>query len=110
MIDDGWTRVAALDDLPEARPVRIDVDGSAVLLYRTGERIFAIGNRCTHQGAPLDRGPVRVAGSEATVTCPVHGSVFRLEDGRVARGPATSPVPSFDVRVVDGWIGLRAKN
>lgn len=109
MIDDGWIRVGALDDLPEARPARVDLDGSAVLLYRSGERIFAVGNRCTHQGAPLDRGPVRVAGTEATVTCPVHGSVFRLEDGRVARGPATSPVPSFEVRVSDGSIELRPK-
>ena len=109
MDPDGWTPVTALEDLREARSTKVMLDDTAVLLYRTGERIYAIGNRCSHQGAPLDRGPVKVGGSEATVTCQAHGSRFRLEDGRVLRGPATQPVPAFDVRVQDGTVELRAR-
>ena len=40
--------------------------------------------------------PAIVAG----LTCPWHGSVFRLADGSVARGPATAPQPTFQARVV----------
>jgi Ferredoxin subunits of nitrite reductase and ring-hydroxylating dioxygenases len=109
MADDAWIPVMALEDLPDSKARRADLDGVAVLLYRAGERLFAIGNRCTHQGAPLDRGPVRVGGSEATVTCPAHGSVFRLTDGAVVRAPAHDPVPAFEVRVLEGRIELRAK-
>jgi nitrite reductase/ring-hydroxylating ferredoxin subunit len=105
--DDGWMPVTSLDDLPVGRATRVDLDGTQILLYRSDVRIYAIGNRCTHQGAPLDRGRVHVGPSEATVTCPVHGSVFRLTDGAVIRSPATSPVASFEVRVDDGSIALR---
>ena len=66
--------------------------GDQVMLHRSGDTIYAVRNRCTHQGAPLDRGPVKIGGSEATVTCPFHGSTFRLGDGGVMRGPAVEPV------------------
>jgi nitrite reductase/ring-hydroxylating ferredoxin subunit len=104
---DGWVQVTSLEDLPVGRPTRVDLDETPILLYRSQERIFAIANRCTHQGAPLDRGRLRVGGSEVTVTCPAHGSVFRLADGMVVRSPATSPVASFEVRVDDGSVSLR---
>jgi nitrite reductase/ring-hydroxylating ferredoxin subunit len=109
MVDEeaGWTPAAALDDLTQGKGRRVDIGGEAVLLVRAGERVFAIGNRCTHQGAPLDRGRVQAGGSLATVTCRAHGSMFGLEDGRVVRGPATRPVAAYDTRVVDGTVELR---
>lgn len=30
------------------------------------------------------------------VTCPWHGSTFRLADGGIVRGPASSPQPSYE--------------
>ena len=36
------------------------------------------------------------------LTCPWHGSSFRVADGSVARGPATAPQPVFQVREVGG--------
>jgi len=107
MSDEGWCAVLALEELVDRRPIRTDLEGTQVLLYRADDRIFAIGNRCTHQGAPLDRGNVRVQGSEATVTCPAHGSMFRLTDGAVVRAPAPGPVPAFETRVRDGMVELR---
>jgi len=109
MSDDAWTPVMPVADLPDRRATRADVDGTQVLLYRAGDRIFAIGNRCTHQGAPLDRGAVKVLDSLATVTCPAHGSVFRLTDGGVVRAPAPRPVPAFETRVTDGTVELRPR-
>ena len=105
--DDGWRPVIASDDLPESRGTRVMFDDAPVLLYRAGDRIYAIGARCTHQGAPLERGPIKVGGSLATVTCQAHGSMFRLDDGSVMRGPATEPVPAYHVRVSSGNIELQ---
>lgn len=104
---EGWIRVAALDDLLEGEGVRVEAAGITVLLVRAGETVYAIGNRCTHQGAPLDRGRVTLSGSLATATCPAHGSMFGLADGRVTRGPATEPVAAFETRVVDGAVEVR---
>lgn len=105
--EDGWTSTVAFDDLVDGRGVRVSVDDVGVLLVRSGEQVYAIGSRCTHQGAPLDRGPLRLTGSDPTVTCPAHGSMFRLQDGTVVRGPAARPVPSFDARVAEGIVQLR---
>jgi nitrite reductase/ring-hydroxylating ferredoxin subunit len=107
VVDEGWLSVIALEDLPEARSTVVELEETRVMLYRTGDRIFAIGARCTHQGAPLDRGVVKVGGSLATVTCPAHGSMFSLTDGSVIRSPATRPVPAYNVRVEAGMVQLQ---
>lgn len=109
-MEDAWAAAVALDELRRDRATHVELDDGPVLLYRTAERIYAIGNRCTHQGAPLDRGPVRAGRSLATVTCPAHGSMFRLEDGSVVRGPAHEPVPAYDVRVTSGTVELRRRS
>jgi nitrite reductase/ring-hydroxylating ferredoxin subunit len=106
---DGWLRAVPLDALLDARPRRILVDGTEAFVVRNGEALYAIGLRCTHQGAPLDRGVLRLTGSPLTVTCPAHGSMFDLTDGQVRRGPAMHPVPVFDVRAVDGIVEVRPR-
>ena len=105
-----WADVGGHESLPEGRPVRVEVGGALVLLVRAGERMLAIGNQCTHQGAGLDRGVVKIAGSVRTITCPAHGSMFDLETGRVMRPPATKPVPVYDVKVEDGRVYVRPRD
>ena len=109
MSEDGWTQVGALDDLPEGRGTMVEVGADHALVVRSGDRVFAVADRCTHQGASLSRGPVRITDSLATVTCAAHGSQFRLDDGRVLRGPAARPVAVYDVRIEDGVVGLRPR-
>jgi nitrite reductase/ring-hydroxylating ferredoxin subunit len=104
-----WANVAGLADLIERKPVRVAVSDSAVLLLKSNDQVFAIGNQCTHQGAGLDKGVVKITGSVRTVTCPAHGSTFRLDDGKVMRPPATKPVPVYDVKVEDGRVYVRPR-
>lgn len=80
-----------------------------MLIVRAGEEVVAVGNQCTHQGAGLDRGVIKIAGSVKTVTCPAHGSTFNLETGKVMRPPATKPVPVYDVKVEDGRVFVRPR-
>jgi nitrite reductase/ring-hydroxylating ferredoxin subunit len=107
--DDGWVAALPLASLHDGRPERVLVDGVDVLVVRDGERLFAIGNRCTHQGAPLSKGRLTFSGSIASVTCPVHGSTFDLASGAVMRAPATRPEPAYDVRVDDGVVEVRER-
>ncbi len=86
------------------------VDGVPVLVVRAGEGLFATGDLCTHQGAELHRGVVKIAGSVRTVTCPAHGSMFNLETGKVMRPPATKPVPVYDVKIEDGRVYVRPRD
>jgi nitrite reductase/ring-hydroxylating ferredoxin subunit/uncharacterized membrane protein len=102
-----WTPVLEESGLPEATPVRVEVDGTGILLYRRAGRILAIGSRCSHAGGPLHEG--EIDGDGLCVRCPWHGSVFRLEDGGVVHGPANVPQMAYDVRSTSGKLEVRAR-
>ena len=42
--------------------------------------------------------------ADGCLTCPWHGSVFRVTGGAVVRGPAAAPQPVFEVREAGGAI------
>ena len=107
-MDDGWIAAMPLAELEDRRAARVEVDGQGVLLTRDGDRLFAVGSRCTHQSAPLQKGVLRF-GSLPEVTCPLHGSIFGLTDGRVLRGPATTSIAAYDVRVSEGTVEVRPR-
>jgi nitrite reductase/ring-hydroxylating ferredoxin subunit len=110
MASDGWEAVLATDALPAKALTHVEVGGQPALVYRLGEAIFAISNRCTHAGMVLDRAQVQATGADAILTCPAHGSRFTLSDGKVRRGPATQPLTAYDAREVDGQIELRPRS
>jgi nitrite reductase/ring-hydroxylating ferredoxin subunit len=74
------------------------------VLIRKGGRLHALADRCSHRGCPLHDGTLN---DDETLTCPCHGSTFRL-DGALVKGPATSPQPAFDVRANEGAVEIRA--
>jgi nitrite reductase/ring-hydroxylating ferredoxin subunit len=104
-----WTEVTSPGGLVDRKPVRVSVGEEPVLLLKANDELFAIGSQCTHQGAPLDKGVVKISGSVRTVTCPAHGSTFRLDDGKVMRPPASKPVPAYDVKVEGGRMWIRPR-
>jgi nitrite reductase/ring-hydroxylating ferredoxin subunit/uncharacterized membrane protein len=99
-----WKDVAALDDLKEGKPLRVQAGSTPILLLRRGNRIQAIGATCPHLGGPLDKG--KIDGN--TVACPWHNSVFCLDDGALIHGPATVPVVAYEVKVDNGRVSVRA--
>ena len=102
-----WTPALDEADLPEGKPVNVDVQGNGVLLYRKDGRVLAIGSRCSHAGGPLHEGEID---REAEyVTCPWHQSVFRLTDGSVVHGPASIPQAAYEVRTEGGKIEIRSR-
>jgi len=103
-----WTAAMRLVELPERTGTRANAGEADLLLYRAGDRIIAVSNRCTHQGAPLHRDVVRESGSLLTVTCPLHGSTFQLPDGRVMRGPAMAGLPVYEARVIGDMLEVRS--
>ncbi len=105
-----WTQVADLDSVPESKALRVEAFGMTVLVLRSGDAVYAVANRCTHQGAPLDHGVTKPLDPVPTVTCPAHGSVFSLADGHVRRGPAATPLQAFETRVNDGSVELRPRS
>ncbi|MGY1452879.1 Rieske 2Fe-2S domain-containing protein [Streptomyces sp. SS8] len=104
VVGPGWHPVGDMADLPVGEPVRRYAGETPVVVVReTGGQVHALADRCSHMAGPLSQGTV----ADGCVRCPWHGSVFRLADGWNVRGPATSPQPVFETRVVDGRVEAR---
>ncbi|MGD9990227.1 Rieske 2Fe-2S domain-containing protein [Pseudonocardia sp.] len=102
---DDWQTIGPVADLPDGTPVCRRAGAVDVLVVRRGDDVSVLSNRCPHLSAPLHDGELDAATGE--ITCPWHGSVFRLDDGSVVHGPATAPVPGFATRVTDGVLQAR---
>ncbi len=98
-----WTTTVSSFDVPDGRPVKTDVAGNPVLLFRFNGTVYGIDATCNHAGGPLEEG--RIDG--CFVQCPWHDSVFDLRDGSIKHGPATRPQAAFDVRERDGKVEVR---
>lgn len=103
---DAWTDTGVdASALGHGEAKRVEVDGVPVMLLKDHTAIYAASPVCTHLEGPLDEGPV----DGSCVTCPWHGSVFDMTNGKVVHGPATSPLPVFETRVVSGRIEVRSR-
>ena len=100
-----WRRALDEVELADGERRLVEVDGVGVLVGRERGRLYALANRCCHRGGPLHKGTV----ANGEITCPWHGSTFRITDGSLVRGPAAYPQPVYDVRVLDGSIEVRAR-
>jgi nitrite reductase/ring-hydroxylating ferredoxin subunit/uncharacterized membrane protein len=103
-VPEDWTPVGSLYELPDGKPAKRVIDDVPILLYRTGEQITAMLERCAHETGPLSEGEVIGTGADACVVCPWHGSTYRLRDGRVVHGPAGNDQPLLRSRVRDGVV------
>jgi len=100
-----WTPVLSESELADGEHRKVDAGKVSVLLYRSGAGILALDSVCSHMGGPLEEGTI----ADGCVTCPWHGSTFRLGDGHIVRGPATTPQPSYEARVNDGQVEVRRR-
>jgi nitrite reductase/ring-hydroxylating ferredoxin subunit/uncharacterized membrane protein len=90
-------------ELKDDTPTRALYNSVPILLVRSGGRIFALAETCSHFSGPLAEG--KLIGK--SIVCPYHNSRFSLEDGRVLDGPAVHPQPCLEVRVRDRQIEVR---
>lgn len=106
----GWHDLCPLDELPEGRLARRQLGYLSLLALRQGNVVYVLADHCAHLGGPLHQGRVVTIDGHACVTCPWHGSTFRLTDGAVVHGPATARQPAFESRVGEsGMVQLRPR-
>src|SRR6266536_1363197 len=70
-------RAAALDDIPDGGTKLFRHYDKRIALFRTRKGVFAVDNRCPHEGYALVRGEVK----GDVLTCEWHNWKFRLADG-----------------------------
>ena len=91
--ESGWIPAIDAEGLQEAKAVRVEVAETPVLVVRSpDDSIMAVAARCTHQGAPLDRGVLNLRDLDPTVTwtrLPTGSGLRGTRERRHGRGAAT---------------------
>ena len=95
-----FIKIARTEDLLPGQRLWHEFEEETVVVFNVDGDYFCIADRCTHDDGPLEDG--QMCGFE--VECPRHGALFDIRTGKVVRLPATSPVPTFQVKIEDGDI------
>jgi len=99
-----WTAVLDASMLIDDRPASAIAGDLPLVIVRRNGTIHALADRCAHRGGSLAEGEL----DGDCITCPLHGTRFRLDDGSVERGPSAYPQPVYEARVHDGRVEVRA--
>ena len=98
----NWVKTVSTSKLDHS-PAVFKHPPRQISVFKVGDRVFAIDNRCPHEGYPLAEGTVD---GNCVVTCNWHNWKFRLEDGQCLMGG--DHVRSYPTRIGDGyaWVDL----
>lgn len=117
-----WERIGSLADLAEGRMLPAKLEGQPILIARVDGQVYVMANNCGHMRTLLHEGSLEAK----TVTCPLHGSQYDVETGKVLREAQlkrplrsaagqplekvpTEPRRTFDVRLEGDAIFVRIK-
>ncbi|XP_022062277.2 apoptosis-inducing factor 3 [Acanthochromis polyacanthus] len=87
--------VCVESELQDGQMMEVEVGRHTVLLARTDGKYSAIGNQCTHYGAPLSKGVL----TGQRVRCPWHGSCFNVQTGDLEEFPGIDCLPCHKVNI-----------
>jgi len=102
-LSEEFTRFCKVEELPSGGKKAAKINDTWVLVCNAKGKLLAVSNWCSHQKKPLVNGRLR----NCAITCPVHGAKFNLETGEALNLPATQPIPTYEVRVVDDWVEVK---
>jgi 3-phenylpropionate/trans-cinnamate dioxygenase ferredoxin component len=99
-----YARILRADELRDGELIPVEIDGTPVVLVRHGGEFFAVQNNCSHKDFPLSEAGFDPR--DGVLVCAWHGGCFDVRTGDAVVPPATEPVETFGVRVIDGWVEL----
>jgi nitrite reductase/ring-hydroxylating ferredoxin subunit len=90
-----FTAVLPAAELAEATPTKAMLGTTGLVVVRRGDLVWALKETCSHAGGPLSQGTL----DGYNIVCPWHGSAFRVSDGAVRHGPATTRQVAYRARI-----------
>lgn len=96
----AWVDIGGTDSVSDAVPFSAQVDGIALVIVRCGRELYAVEDRCTHDGESLGEAAVQ----DCEIICPRHGAHFCLRTGEALTPPAYEPLRTYRVREQDGRV------
>jgi 3-phenylpropionate/trans-cinnamate dioxygenase ferredoxin component len=99
-----WHPVAPVASIVPGDYAQTEIDGTLVAVFNVDGKLYAIDDICTHDGGELAGGAVE----GDVVICPRHGARFCLRTGAALTPPAYEPVRTYETRINDGIVEIRA--
>ena len=96
----AYQDVAATKDILKGEMLRVKMDDNWVLVANVAGTYHAVSDTCTHEDASLYLGAL----SDDCIRCPLHGSRFRLLDGKAMDDPADVDLAVYAVEIKNGRI------
>ncbi|MCH7561664.1 MAG: non-heme iron oxygenase ferredoxin subunit [Thaumarchaeota archaeon] len=90
-----WIKACDLEQVKEGQLFGLTVNDKKILLANIKGKIHATDLICTHANADLSTGFL----SEEGVRCPLHLSVFNLENGEPQNLPAENPLKVYNIKI-----------
>jgi nitrite reductase/ring-hydroxylating ferredoxin subunit len=106
--------VCPVEELPPGSRKIVKAGSRSIGVFNVEGELFAIRNRCPHQGGPLcvgrlsrwavsgGPGEAELQGPPRLVACPWHGWEYDLETGQSFMGPGETRVKAYGVMVASG--------
>ena len=89
----------ALEDFAVGGAKLLKEKGREIAVFRISDKeVFAVDNRCPHEGYPLIKGTVR----DCVLTCPWHNFKFELQSGKCIKG--SENVQTYPVRFLENQV------
>jgi len=92
----AYIKAANTSDFQNGVKRKVIVQGKEIMLAMSGNKYFAIDNRCPHMAGDLSAGTLE----GLVITCPRHGSQFDITDGHNVRWMKGSGLMSSALKAV----------
>ena len=91
----NWIKACETTKVSSGELFGFDHDDKKILLTNLNGKIYATDRICTHAEADLSTGIL----SDEGIRCPLHLSVFNLENGSPLNPPAEKPLKTYNVKI-----------
>ena len=91
----NWVKACDASNVGSGELYGFDYDDKKILLANLDGKIYATDRICTHAEADLSTGIL----SEEGIRCPLHLSVFNLENGKPQNPPAEESLKTYNVKI-----------
>lgn len=95
-----FVKVARVKEIPPGEKFFYEFDYDTVIVLNVDGEFYCIADLCSHDDGPLGDGPLK----GHSIECPRHGACFDVRSGAVLALPATAAIPTYDVKVEDGFV------
>lgn len=92
--------ICQVDDLAPGEPLKIEIGGRELAVFRVAGEVYVIDDQCTHGPGSLSEGEL----DGYVIECDFHQGGFDIRTGEAVIPPCMVPVRTYAVELVDGAV------